>query len=651
MAKFRRSGIGGILDDLSNIFPRNGKGREYYGNGILRYEGEYVNDRWEGQGILYWEDGRHRRYEGSFAGGKMTGKGKMYDKRGVLLYEGDVVNGCREGQGTHYREDGSRWYEGGFAKGEWNGKGREYDKSGALEYEGNFVNGRREGQGTWYGEDGSPHACNFKGGMLINGYFRNEGTYYWKDGTRYIGSLADGKPNGRGREYYKSGALRYEGDWVNGCWEGQGTWYGEDGSRYEGNFAGGKRTGKGKMYNKRGALLYKGDWVNGGAEGQGTLYREDGSRCYQGCFAGDKANGKGREYYKSGALRYEGDCVNGRWEGQGTLYREDGTVLHKGTFTGGELIGPSLQSPIPANPPAGKPAPPPQPSALPDADSDKYIRELKAMIGLAEVKENVGSLVNLIRARKERESRNLPVSPMSYHMAFTGNPGTGKTTVARLIGKIYHSLGIIQKPDVVETDRAGLVEGYIGQTALKTEKIIQQARGGILFIDEAYSLIPEDSARDFGPEAIDCLLKRMEDYRDELIVIAAGYEKPMERFLNSNDGLQSRFTHHIHFDDYTPPELVRILELNCAKGGFRLDPMVQPLFERLMNEKLKSPEFREKFSNGRYVRNLFERLIYAQSDRLSRTGALHSLDTSTLMTITAADLRAVVSSKEFERIY
>ena len=125
----------------------------------------------------------------------------------------------------------------------------------------------------------------------------------------------------------------------------------------------------------------------------------------------------------------------------------------------------------------------------------------------------------------------------------------------------------------------------------------------------------------------------------------------MERFLNSNDGLQSRFTHHIHFDDYTPPELVRILELNCAKGGFRLDPMVQPLFERLMNEKLKSPEFREKFSNGRYVRNLFERLIYAQSDRLSRTGALHSLDTSTLMTITAADLRAVVSSKEFERIY
>ncbi|HOQ37532.1 MAG TPA: AAA family ATPase [Acetivibrio sp.] len=199
--------------------------------------------------------------------------------------------------------------------------------------------------------------------------------------------------------------------------------------------------------------------------------------------------------------------------------------------------------------------------------------ELNNLIGLESVKKEVKALVDLIKVRKMREERGLPVVPMSFHLVFTGNPGTGKTTVARLISKIYYYLGLIKTDKVVEVDRAGLIAGYVGQTAAKVQEVINQALGGVLFIDEAYSLINENSSDDYGLEAVSTLLKGMEDHRDKLIVIAAGYEEEMARFINSNPGLKSRFSKQIHFDDYTPLQMLQILKKCAMIWDTRLVPM------------------------------------------------------------------------------
>lgn len=199
--------------------------------------------------------------------------------------------------------------------------------------------------------------------------------------------------------------------------------------------------------------------------------------------------------------------------------------------------------------------------------------ELNNLIGLESVKKEVKALVDLIKVRKMREERGLPVVPMSFHLVFTGNPGTGKTIVARLISKIYYYLGLIKTDKVVEVDRAGLIAGYVGQTAAKVQEVINQALGGVLFIDEAYSLINENSSDDYGLEAVSTLLKGMEDHRDKLIVIAAGYEEEMARFINSNPGLKSRFSKQIHFDDYTPLQMLQILKKCAMIWDTRLVPM------------------------------------------------------------------------------
>lgn len=282
---------------------------------------------------------------------------------------------------------------------------------------------------------------------------------------------------------------------------------------------------------------------------------------------------------------------------------------------------------------------------------DRCLAQLDAMVGLGAVKRQVRELVNVIRVQKEREARKLPVTPMSYHMVFTGSPGTGKTTVARLIGKIYASLGVVSKGNVVETDRAGLVGQYIGQTTRLTEAKIDEARGGILFIDEAYGLTPEDDGKDFGKEAVECLLKRMEDYRDDLVVIVAGYEQPMKRFLKSNPGLISRFNHYIQFEDYNLAELVQILQLNCDKNGYILRPATRNLFQLLVKQKLADPEFRQEFSNGRYVRNVFEKMIVAQSNRLSEDNVFSTATNERLSELLVFDLVRLLNNGEFDRIH
>lgn len=240
--------------------------------------------------------------------------------------------------------------------------------------------------------------------------------------------------------------------------------------------------------------------------------------------------------------------------------------------------------------------------------------ELNGLVGLENVKKEIQSLINLIKIRKLREQMNLPEMEMSYHMVFTGSPGTGKTTVARLVSKIYKELGILSEGNLVETDRSGLVAGYVGQTAIKVHEIVEQAIGGILFIDEAYALANPDIQNDFGTEAVDTLVKLMEDHRDNLVIIVAGYTEEMQNFLKSNTGLISRFNKFIDFPDYTKTELVEIMDVMAANAGLTIEEAAKEEVLRMI-EKKKTEEW-ENFGNARGIRNLFEKFIMNQANRL-----------------------------------
>ena len=269
---------------------------------------------------------------------------------------------------------------------------------------------------------------------------------------------------------------------------------------------------------------------------------------------------------------------------------------------------------------------PPEPMEALQAELDGYI-------GLGAVKREVKSLVNLVTVYKLRRDNGLPTADLSLHMVFSGNPGTGKTTVARLMARIYHSLGILSKGQLVEVDRSGLVAGYVGQTAIKTGKALQSALGGVLFIDEAYALNGR-AENDFGQEAIDTILKAMEDHRDDLVVIVAGYDGLMDDFVHSNPGLESRFNRFLHFDDYTPGELLEIFRSQCSRGCYTLDGPAEEAIRSFLAESSADPI---AFGNARGVRNLFEKILTAQANRLAGQSAVSRED---LMCITAADVRA-----------
>lgn len=261
------------------------------------------------------------------------------------------------------------------------------------------------------------------------------------------------------------------------------------------------------------------------------------------------------------------------------------------------------------------------------------VDELNDMVGLSEVKEEIRSLVNLIKIRKLREEMNMPVMDMSYHMVFTGGPGTGKTTVARLVGKIYKELGILSDGKMIETDRSGLVAGYVGQTAMKVHDVVKEAMGGILFIDEAYSLVNPDMPNDFGTEAVDALVKLMEDNRDDLVIIVAGYTDEMENFLKSNTGLISRFNKFINFPDYTKEELVSILAVMAEKAGLKIDDAAKQKVLELLRKKRK--EQWKDFGNARGMRNMFEKFVVNQANRLVK---LENPTRDDLMTIKEEDV-------------
>ncbi|WP_425916454.1 AAA family ATPase [Pseudomonas sp. GWSMS-1] len=275
----------------------------------------------------------------------------------------------------------------------------------------------------------------------------------------------------------------------------------------------------------------------------------------------------------------------------------------------------------------------PAPPAAKTVVSGNGLQELESLIGLHSVKEEVRNGVNLARYLLNRRNNDLPVAATSLHMVFTGNPGTGKTTVARLIADIYRDIGLLRKGHLVEADRSKLVAQYLGQTPIQVAEVVESALGGVLFIDEAYSLVVNRDSEDYGFEAVDTLLKLMEDHRDDLVVIVAGYTDEMQQFIQANPGLKSRFTRYIHFDDYNAADLQQIFQRLCEKHEFNLSTEAQATSQQAIEQLWQQRG--ENFGNAREVRTLFERVMQLHANRLSQ---VENPDRAALSMLTIEDI-------------
>ena len=292
----------------------------------------------------------------------------------------------------------------------------------------------------------------------------------------------------------------------------------------------------------------------------------------------------------------------------------------------GEKAAPKTPDKAPEKKSGGPEQPSEAPEPLPKEDMKDLLAELDGYIGLQTVKEEVHNLINMASVYQLRRQHDLPTTDISLHLVFTGNPGTGKTMMARMMARIYRSLDILSRGQLVEVDRSGLVAGYVGQTALKTQKVIEKAMGGVLFVDEAYALNGK-SENDFGQEAIDTLLKAMEDHRDDLVVIVAGYTDLMDKFIHSNPGLESRFNRFLLFEDYSLDELMAIFKMRCGKG-YILSPEAEPLVRDYIAEESADGD---GFGNARGVRNIFEHILVAQNNRLAKLDTVTRDDLMTLL--------------------
>jgi SpoVK/Ycf46/Vps4 family AAA+-type ATPase len=276
---------------------------------------------------------------------------------------------------------------------------------------------------------------------------------------------------------------------------------------------------------------------------------------------------------------------------------------------------------------------------------EQLLDELNSLIGLEAVKKEVQQIINTIKVRKKGEEFGIKQPPLSLHLVFYGNPGTGKTTVARKLAKIYQRLGVLSSGQLLEVDRSGLVAGYVGQTAIKTQEVIKDAMGGILFIDEAYALTYRKGESDFGQEAVDTILKAMEDHRDDFIVIVAGYPDLMKEFVGSNPGLKSRFNQFINFEDYTPDELLQIFMLQCKKYNNFIAEDCNEFLQSYFNDLYQNRS--EDYANGRDVRNYFENVIKARDNRMAKIMDENpaGITAEELVTITLSDLENAANFK------
>lgn len=248
---------------------------------------------------------------------------------------------------------------------------------------------------------------------------------------------------------------------------------------------------------------------------------------------------------------------------------------------------------------------------------DELLEELTQLVGLKKVKSKVNDLIAYQKVQSLRKEVGLRIPKNTLHLAFTGNPGTGKTTVARIIGRIYKQIGLLSKGHFLEVSRTDLIAGYQGQTALKVKAVIEKAKGGVLFIDEAYSITENDHSDSYGRECLTELTKALEDYRDDLVVIVAGYKEPMHKFFESNPGLKSRFNTFIEFDNYNSDELMQILQFICKKENYTLNPLLKEKIQKVFDDVIKVQE--EDFANGRFIRNIFEDMVMNHARRLSKS--------------------------------